>query len=116
VSTLRIRILDGASAILDKDFTALGSGSARTDPGTGATVYKLKAAKDAADTNQLAKFVFVSGKGKLTLNLARLDLSVVPPTEAHLGIELTVGDRIYYTAVTLFEKRVGSFTTAMPAG
>jgi hypothetical protein len=40
---------------------------------------------------------------------------VVPSTEAHLGVELTIGDRIYYTAVTFFEKRKGSFTTTMPA-
>jgi hypothetical protein len=115
-STLRVRILDGATTIVAKDFTALGTGITRTDPSTGATVYRVKAGKDPAYTNQLSKFAFLSAKGKLTLNLARLDLSAVPSTEAHLGIELTIGDRVYYTAVTFFEKRARSFTTAMPAG
>jgi len=113
VSTLRVRILNGANEILSKDFTALGTGSTRTDPGTGATVYKVKASRDPAGTDQLSQFVFLSSKGKMTLKLSRLHL-VVPSTEAHLGVELTIGDRIYYTAVTFFEKRMGSFTTTMP--
>lgn len=114
VTTLGVRILDGASQILTKDFTALGKGTTRTDRGTGATVYKVKAGKDTADTDRLSKFVFLSSKGKMALKLSSLDLASVPSTEAHLGIELTVGDRIYYTAVTFFEKRQGSFTTKMP--
>ena len=113
VSTLRVRILDGANEILSKDFTALGTGTTRTDPKTGIAVYKVKASKDPANTDQLSQFVFLSSNGKMTLKLSRLRL-VVPSTEAHLGVELTIGDRIYYTAVTFFEKRRGSFTTTMP--
>jgi len=115
VSTLRVRILDGANEILSKDFTAFGTGTTRTDRETGATVYKVKASKDPADTDRLSKFVFLSSKGKMTLELSGLHLAAVPSTEAHLGVELTIGDRIYYTAVTFFEKRTGSFTTTMPA-
>jgi hypothetical protein len=113
VSTLRVRILDGGTVILSKDFTALGSGSTRTDLKTGATVYSVKAARELADTDQLSKFLFLSAKGKMALRLSRLDLTAVPSAEAHLGIELTIGDRIYYTAVTFFEKRARAFTTAM---
>jgi len=115
VSTLRVRILNGANEILSKDFTALAAGTTRTDRGTGATVYKVKASKDPADTDRLSKFVFLSSKGKMTLKLSGLHLAAVPSTEAHLGVELTIGDRIYYTAVTFFEKRTGGFTTTMPA-
>jgi len=115
VSTLRIRILNGADAILSKDFTALGTGTTKTDRGTGATVYKVKASKDSAESDRLSKFVFASSKGKMILKLSRLYLAAVPSTEAHLGVELTIGDRIYYTAVTFFEKRAGTFTTKMPA-
>ena len=113
VSTLRVRILDGANEILSKDFTALGTATTRADPRTGAVVYRVKASKDPATTDQLSRFVFLSSNGKMTLKLSRLHL-VVPSTEAHLGVELTIGDRIYYTAVTFFEKRMGSFTTTMP--
>lgn len=115
VSTLLVRILDGPNQILSKDFTALGTGTTKTDRGTGSTVYKVKAAKDQAETDRLSKFAFLSSKGKMTLKLSRLDLAAVPSTEAHLGVELTIGERIYYTAVTFFEKRARSFTTTMPA-
>jgi len=114
VSTLRVRLLDGANEILSKDFTALGTGTTRTDPRTGVTVYRLRASKDPATTDQLSRFVFLSSNGKMTLKLSRLYLAAVPSPEAHLGVELTIGDRIYYTAVTFFEKRMGSFTTTMP--
>jgi hypothetical protein len=114
-STLLVRILNGATEILSKDFTALGTGTTRTDRATGSTVYKVKASKDRGDTDRLSKFAFVSSKGKMTLKLSRLSLAGAPSTEAHLGVELTIGDRIYYTAVTFFENRVGSFTTKMPA-
>jgi hypothetical protein len=115
VSTLLVRILDGADEILSKEFTTLGTGTTKTDRRTGATVYKVKASKDPAVTDRLLKFVFLSSKGKMTLKLSRLYLAAVPSTEAHLGVELTIGDRMYYTAVTFFEKRTGSFTTTMPA-
>ena len=115
VSTLRVRILDGGNVILSKDFTALGTGTTRTDLKTGATVYSVKAAKEVAAADQLSKFLFLSAKGKMALRLSRLDLTAVPSAEAHLGLELTIGDRIYYTAVTFFEKRARAFTTAMSA-
>lgn len=114
VSTLRVRILDGANEILSKDFTALGTGTTRTDPRSGVTVYRVKASKDPATTDQLSQFIFLSSTGKMALRLSRLDLVSVPSMQAHLGVELTIGERIYYTAVTFFEKRVGSFTTTMP--
>ena len=78
-------------------------------------VYKIRATRDPATSDQLSQFVFMSSKGKMSLKLSRLNLAAVPTTEAHLGVELTIGDRIYYTAVTFFEKRGRSFTTTMPA-
>jgi len=104
VSVLRVRLLNGATEILSKDFTTLGRGTAR----------QLKATKDPAATNTLSRFVLVIPKGTVSLKLSRLDLGAVPSAEAHLGVELTIGDRIYYTAVTFFERRPGSFTTRGP--
>jgi len=74
----------------------------------------VNASRDPAGTDQLSQFVFLSSKGTMTLKLSRLHLAPVPSTEAHLGVELTVGDRIYYTAVTFFERRAGFFATTMP--
>jgi hypothetical protein len=113
VSTLRVRILDGANELLSKNFTALGTGTTRVDPRTRVTVYRVKASKDPASTDRLSQFVFLSSTGKMVLKLARLNLAM-PSTQNHLGVELTIGDRIYYTAVTFFENRTGSFTTTMP--
>jgi hypothetical protein len=114
VSTLKFRLLDGATELLSLDFTALGSATTSVDAATGATVYKLKTAKDTATANRVAKCVFASNTGKMTLSLANLTLTGVPVTEAHLGLELTIGDRVYYTAVTFFETATGKYTTTMP--
>jgi hypothetical protein len=45
-----------------------------------------------------------------------MDLSGLPTTETHLGFELTIGTRTYYTAVTFFEGNAGSgrYSTTMP--
>ncbi len=115
VTLLRVRLLDGTTELLSKEFTLLAEGTTGTDRGTGATVHKLKGLKDPDPANRLAKFAFASASGKMTLALSDLTLTGVPAGEAHLGIELTVGDRIYYTAVTFFEGKTGKFTTTMPA-
>jgi len=115
VSELRIRLLEGTNVLLDRDFTALG-GEAKvtTDARTGALVFAFKTTKDAATADRIAKFSYQSGKGTMSLGLADLDLAGMPVGEAHLGVELTIGLRTYYTAVTFFEKSGGRWSTAMP--
>jgi hypothetical protein len=116
-SALRIRLLDGTTVLLDRDFTTLGGVATQTtDARTGSLVFSFKTLKDAATTDRVAKFSYHSGTGKMTLGLADLDLAALPGTEAHLGVELTIGARTYYTAVTLFEANPGSgrFSTTMP--
>ena len=109
---LRIRLLDGTDVVFDRDFSALGSVSLGTDKQTGATTWTLKATKDAADVDRIAKFSYQSGKGKMTLSIADADLAALPNGEAHLGVELTIGDRTYYTGVTFFEKKTGRYSTS----
>jgi hypothetical protein len=115
VTLLRVRILDGITPLFDRDFTVLGTGTTAVDRATGATYYKLKGAKDEAEADRVSKFSFAGNSGKITLNLADMTLAGVPAGEAHLGIEITVGSRIYYTAVTFFEGKPGKFSTTMPA-
>ncbi|HVH19362.1 MAG TPA: hypothetical protein VNF72_13760, partial [Myxococcota bacterium] len=59
---------------------------------------------------------YQSGSGKMTLALAGLDLGAMANGETHLGVELTIGLRTYYTAVTVFEGKTGSgrYSTTMP--
>jgi hypothetical protein len=116
-SPLRIRILDGTTVLLDRDFTALGDvANVTTDTRTGSLVFSFKTLKDAATVDRIAKFSYHSGTGKMTLALGGMDLSGLPTTETHLGFELTIGTRTYYTAVTLFEANPGSgrYSTTMP--
>jgi hypothetical protein len=116
-SPLRIRLLEDGDVLLDRDFTLLGDeAKITTDARTGSLVYAFKTTKDAAVADRIAKFSFQSGKGTLALALADLDLSGLPVGEAHLGVELTIGARTYYTAVTIFEAKAGSgrWTTTMP--
>lgn len=114
-SVLRIRLLDGATALVDRDFTLLG-GAAKvtTDSRTGSLVYAFKTLRDAATSDRIAKFSYQSGRGAMTLALADLDLAGLPPGEAHVGVELAIGPKVYYTAVTFFEGKPGRWSTTMP--
>jgi len=114
IDTLRFRLLDGTTVLFEKDFTALGAGTTATDLRTGDTVYRLKGLLDAATSDRLAKFALATAKGKMTFAFSNLTLMGVPATEAHLGLEVTVGSHVYFTAVTFFETLPGIYTTAMP--
>jgi Putative Ig domain len=116
-SPLRIRLLDGTTVLLDRDFTALGDvANVTTDARTGSLVFAFKTLKDTATTDRVVKFNYQSGSGKMTLGLAGLDLAAMANGETHLGVELTIGLRTYYTAVTVFEGKTGSgrYSTTMP--
>jgi hypothetical protein len=116
-SPLRIRILEGTNVLLDRDFTALGDvAKVTTDSRTGSLVFAFKTLKDVATVDRIAKFSYQSGTGKMTLALGGMDLSGLPSAETHLGLELTIGTRTYYTAVTFFEANAGSgrYSTTMP--
>jgi hypothetical protein len=107
-----VRVVSGEDVLLEKDagpFLVIAPGK---DPVTGATTYLLKnAVKDEAESDNLAKFVYDSGNGKMKLSLKGLDLSKLPTGEAHLGLAIEVGGKIHFTSVTFFETRPGSWTT-----
>jgi hypothetical protein len=116
-SPLRIRILEETNVLFDRDFTLLGdTANVTTDARTGSLVFAFKTLKDPATVDRIAKFSYQSGSGKMTLALSGMDLSGLPTTETHLGFELTIGTRTYYTAVTFFEGNAGSgrYSTTMP--
>ena len=79
-----------------------------------ASVLVLRGPLGKAIADRIAKLSYQSGRGTLALALADLDLAGLPPGEAHLGVELTIGTRTYYTAVTFFEGRSGRWSTTMP--
>ncbi|HET6203000.1 MAG TPA: Ig domain-containing protein [Planctomycetota bacterium] len=114
VSTLRVRILDGATALLDRDFTALGG-----IPKTGIDSRTLKpwvsfqTLPDTATTDRVA-LGYSSSKGGMKLKLSNLDLAAITDGEAHLTFEVTVGARVYTTHVTFFETSEGQYGLAIP--
>jgi hypothetical protein len=116
-SPLRIRLLEDGEVLVDRVFTLLGGEpKLTTDARTGSLVYAFKTLRDAAAADRIAKFSYQSGRGTLSLALADLDLAGLPMGEAHVGVELTIGTRTYYTAVTIFEAKAGSgrWSTTMP--
>jgi hypothetical protein len=108
---LRIRLLDGTDVVFERDFSSLGEASLGTDKRTGEVTWSLKATRDDASVNRIAKFAFQSAKGKMTLSIGDADLSGLPTGEAHMGVELTIGSRTYFTGVTLFEGKTGKYST-----
>jgi hypothetical protein len=110
-SPVRIRVFDGTTLLIDKTLTTLVSGTESTDSKTGVKVFKLKGGKDAEAINTLSKFSYDSKSGKLSLSLKNLTLTALTTAEAHLSVELTIDTKIYYTAVTVFAPKGGSYTT-----
>jgi hypothetical protein len=112
-STLRVRILDGTTPLLDRDFTALG-GPARTGVDkSGRPWVSFKTLRDDAATDRVA-MAYSSSKGAMKLTLSGLDLAGIPDGEAHLTFEVTVGARVYSTNVTFFETSDGKYGLAIP--
>jgi len=114
VSTLRIQILEGATVLVDRDFTALG-GPATTgvDSRTGKPWVSFRTLSDASTTDRVA-MRYSSHSGQLSLTLSDLNLSAISNTEAYLTVQLTVGARVYTTAVTFFAPSAGRYTLVMP--
>jgi hypothetical protein len=114
-TAVRVRILDGSTTLVEREFGASVGGAFVEGPGDEPLYLNLKASKDPGDgAVRVAKFVLAGATGKVTLALADMSLAGVPAGEAHLGIELTVGTRRWFTAATFFEASPGKYTTVMP--
>jgi hypothetical protein len=111
--TLRIRLLESTNVLLDRDFTALGAVKSTTDK-LGKLVFTVSTMSDTATTDRIGKFSYSSAKGTLSLALSGLTLGVLTTSEAHVTIELTVGNRIYTTGVTFFGQNPGTYSITMP--
>jgi hypothetical protein len=113
-SALRLRLLDGATVLVDRDFTALGGlPKSGVDASTGKPWLAFKTLPDDALADRVS-MSYDSRKGTLKLALADADLSAITPAEAHLDVELTIGSRTYTTAVTFFAATPGKYNLAMP--
>jgi hypothetical protein len=111
--TLRIRLLQEATVLMDRDFTPLGAVK-QTTAKDDALVFTVKTLKDTETANRIDKFSYNSAKGKLALALSGLTLDALTTGETHLTIELTIRDRIYTTGVTFFGANPGRYSTSIP--
>jgi hypothetical protein len=114
VSTLRFRILEGATELMDREFTMLG-GAAKVgmDSNIGRTTYAFRTISDTELTNRVS-MGYSSSKGAMKVGLSALDLTGISAGEAHLTFEVTIGERVYTTYVTFFETSPGRYGLAMP--
>jgi hypothetical protein len=69
--TLRIRLLQDTTVLVDRDFTALGEGK-QTTTNDGGLEFTVKTLADTETTNQIRKFTYNSAKGKIALALSGL--------------------------------------------
>src|SRR5262249_14697775 len=68
--TLRIRVLEGATVLLDRDFTALGLGRQSTNS-LGRVLFTVRSLSDTATTtNRIGRFYYSSSSGRLSLGLS----------------------------------------------
>jgi hypothetical protein len=114
VTALRFRLLSDGVALIDRTFTALASSRESADAQSGVTVFRLKASKDPAAEETLSKNSFDSRTGKMQLGVQNATLSALTAAEEHVFLELTVGDEVYFTSVTLFAKRAGAYSLVSP--
>jgi hypothetical protein len=113
VSTLRVRLLDGETVLLDRDVTALGGPAKQgVDAATDKPWVSFKTLPDDAATDRVA-LSYSSRTGAMTLTLSALDLAALTPDEVLLQVEVTIGERAYATFVTFFEKN-GKYGLAIP--
>ncbi|HYG74319.1 MAG TPA: Ig domain-containing protein, partial [Planctomycetota bacterium] len=90
-----------------EDFTGIVTSTLKSG------VYKLKSGKDA--TAPIGKFQYDSKSGKLAVSLKSATLTgVLAATEDHVTVEVTIGEKQYFTGVTLFAPKAGSYSTKMP--
>ena len=115
--TVRFRVSNSSgTVIIDKDFSAIITVTSTTDKATGAKVYKLKSGKDTAAP--VGKLAYDSKSGKFAVALKGLSLSSGVPTgdnaEEQLSVEVTISNKQYFTGVTVFAPKAGSYSTKLP--
>ena len=87
MTTLRVRLLDGATVIAERDFTAVGRGGPLLEEAAGSADHKLTSAADTETVNRLVRFVFTGRRGK---GLIFLDGMTLPPLAEDFGMGCAV--------------------------
>jgi len=109
----RFRILNSSGeTVIDRDFTDLVTATSSVDSKSGVTTYKLKSGKDAQ--MPAVKFSYDSKSGKGSVAFSKATLNKLTAAEEHMSVELTLAGKQYFTSLTLFAPKAGSYTTKIP--
>ncbi len=121
--TIELRIYNGAAEIFYKDITDFVV--SRNVDYNGQTVQIIKTPPDFSDdpgdvdgNDRLRKFAYHQGTGLMKLKIKRPTITPAEVGKAadgvHLGVEITIGDKSYFTSVTFFEYAQDIYKTTMP--
>jgi len=109
----RFRILNSAGeTVIDRDFTDIVTATSSVDSKSGATTFKLKSGKDTQ--TPAVKFSYDSKSGKGTVAFSKATITKLTNAEEHMSVELTLAGKQYFTSLTLFAPKTGSYGTKLP--
>jgi hypothetical protein len=121
--TIELRVFNGAVEIYYKDITDFVV--TKDVDYKGQTVKTIKTpldftgdSGDVDGNDKLRKFVYHSGSGLMKLKIKKPTITSAEVGNAadgvHLGIEITIGGKSYFTSVTFFEYSTDVYSTTMP--
>jgi hypothetical protein len=122
-NTIEVRIINGANEIFYKDITEFVITKNVNYKGhkvnTIRTPFDFKGDPGDVDGNdKLRNFLYHPGSGLMKLKIKKPTITTAEVGNAadgvHLGVEITIGDKSYFTSVTFFEHSRNVYTTTMP--
>lgn len=104
-NTVRVRVTNSLNQlVVDKDLTK----------GVSSNAGKLISGKDSASPG--GTFSYDSKKGSMSFKLSKATLAgLLTTSEEHVRVDVTIGDQLYTTSVTLFAAKAGTYSTKLPA-
>lgn len=120
---VELRVFNGADEIFYKDITNFVM--AKDAAYKGQTVKVIRTPidfagdpGDADGNDKLRTFLYHQGTGLMKLKIKKPTITPAEIGQAtdgvHLGVEITIGDKAYFTSVTFFEYSSGVYKTTMP--
>ena len=120
---VELRVFNGADEIFYKDITNFVM--AKDAAYKGQTVKVIRTPidfagdpGDADGNDKLRTFLYHQGTGLMKLKIKKPTITPAEIGQAtdgvHLGIEITIGEKAYFTSITFFEYSAGVYKTTMP--
>jgi hypothetical protein len=120
---IELRVFNGAVEIFYKNITDFVITKDVDYKGQTVTIIKTPSdftgdTGDVDGNDKLRKFVYHPGSGLMQLKIKKPTITPAEVGNAadgvHLGIEITIGEKAYFTSITFFEYSAGVYKTTMP--